>query len=322
MAQQTIVAHFDNRADAEKAMEQIVREGVSRNSIQILPDAQNSGYKRSEGSSSYDRERDEGGFWSSLGNLFLPDEDRYTYAEGMSRGGVTMTVMADSSKAERVADIAERCGAVDLDEREQSWRNEGWTGYSSGTTDATSASSTAGLSGTAEGMALGGTGMTTARTGSTAGGAMGASTGSSAMGRDARDEEVIPVVEEQLRVGKRQVEGGRVRVRSYVVETPVEEQVHLREEHVDISRRPVDRPVTAADESMFRERTIEAEERVEEAVVSKEARVTEELVVRKEAEERTETVRDTVRRTEVDIEDDRAAGRSSTSGAGSRRDPF
>lgn len=321
MAQQTIVAHFDNRADAEKAMEQTVREGVSRSSIQILPDAQNSGYKRSEGSSSYDRERDEGGFWASLGNLFLPDKDRYTYAEGMSRGGVTMTVMADSAKAERVADIAERCGAVDPDEREESWRNEGWTGYSSGTTDATAASTTAGLSGTAEGMALGGTGMTTARTGSM-GASTGASTGSSAMGRDARDEEVIPVVEEHLRVGKRQVEGGRVRVRSYVVETPVEEQVHLRQEHVDISRRPVDRPVTAADESMFRERTIEAEERTEEAVVSKEARVTEELVVRKETEDRTETVRDTVRRTEVDIEDDRAAGRGATTGSGSRRDPL
>ena len=133
---------------------------------------------------------------------------------------------------------------------------------------------------------------------------------------------VMPLVAEEARVGKRQVEGGRVRVRSYVVETPVEEQVRLRQEHVDMSRRPVDRPVTAADESMFRERTIEAEERTEEAVVSKEARVTEELVVRKETEDRTETVRDTVRRTEVDIEDDRAAGRGATTGSGSRRDPL
>lgn len=322
MAQQTIVAHFDSRADAETAMERISREGVSRSSIQILPDSESSGYQRPSGSASYDRTRDEGGFWASLGNLFLPDEDRYTYAEGMSRGGVTMTVMVDGSKVDRVADIAEECGAVDLDERERSWRSEGWTGYSSGATDATAASTTTGLTGTAEGMALGGSDMTTARTSPATGGAMGASTGASSMGRDARDEEVIPVVEEHLRVGKRQVEGGRVRVRSFVVETPVEEQVHLRREHVDISRRPVDRSVTAADESMFREHTIEAEERAEEAVVSKEARVTEELVVRKDAEDRTETVRDTVRRTEVDIEDDRAAGRGSAGGSGSRRDPL
>ena len=54
--------------------------------------------------------------------------------------------------------------------------------------------------------------------------------------------EAIPIVEEQLRVGKRQVAGGRVRVRSYVVETPVQEQVTLRDETVRVERRPVDRP--------------------------------------------------------------------------------
>ena len=110
-----------------------------------------------------------------------------------------------------------------------------------------------------------------------------------------RGEEVIPVVEERLRVGKRDVSHGRVRIRSYVVETPVEEQVTLREERVAVERRPVDRALGDAEQA-FQERTIEAEERREEAVVSKEARVKEELVVRKEAEQRTETVSDTVRR--------------------------
>ena len=117
-------------------------------------------------------------------------------------------------------------------------------------------------------------------------------------------EEVIPVVEERLTVGKRQAGQGRVRVRSYVVETPVQEQVTLRREEVQVERRPADRPVAAGDDA-FRERTIEATETSEEAVVSKEARVTEEVVVRREAEERTETVSDTVRRTEVEVEDER-----------------
>jgi stress response protein YsnF len=89
-----------------------------------------------------------------------------------------------------------------------------------------------------------------------------------------------------------------------VIETPVEEQVTLHQERVDIERRPVDRPVGPGDEA-FRERVIEATETSEEAVVSKEARIREEVVVRKEAEERTETVRDTVRRTEVEIEDEK-----------------
>ena len=130
----------------------------------------------------------------------------------------------------------------------------------------------------------------------------------------ATDEASIPIVEERLRVGKREVEHGRVRIRSYVVETPVQEQVRLREEHVEVERRAVDRPVADADR-LFQERTIEAAESAEEAVVAKEARVVEELVVRKEAEERVQTVQDKVRRTEVEVEDERrAAGAASTTG--------
>jgi uncharacterized protein (TIGR02271 family) len=123
-------------------------------------------------------------------------------------------------------------------------------------------------------------------------------------------EEVIPVTEEQLKVGKRDVAHGRVRVRSYVVETPVQEQVNLRQEHVSIERRPVDRAAGAGD-NLFRERTIEAEERAEEAVVAKEARVKEELVLKKDVNQRTETVSDKVRRTEVEVEDERANAKRS-----------
>lgn len=125
-------------------------------------------------------------------------------------------------------------------------------------------------------------------------------------------EERIPVVEEQLAIGKRETQHGRVRVRSYVVERPVQEQVRLREERVHVERRPVDRPLGAADEAAFRERTIEAVETAEEAVVNKQARVVEEVVVRKEDKERTETVSDKVRRTEVKVEDERTKGRDTT----------
>ena len=63
---------------------------------------------------------------------------------------------------------------------------------------------------------------------------------------------------------------------------------------------------------MFQDRTIEVEEKSEEAVVSKDARVKEELVVKKDVEQRTETVSDTVRRTEVEVEDER--GRTTGTG--------
>ncbi len=124
-----------------------------------------------------------------------------------------------------------------------------------------------------------------------------------------RNEEVIPVVEEQLAVGKREVERGNVRVRSYVREVPVQDQVNLRQESVSVERRPVDQPLSAADDA-FKDRTIDVTERNEEAVVAKNARVVEEVVVRKDVSDRTETVNDTVRKTEVEVDDDRERERA------------
>ena len=126
----------------------------------------------------------------------------------------------------------------------------------------------------------------------------------------------IPILEEQLNVGKRAVEGGGVRVRTRVVERPVEEAVRLREERVRVERRPVNRPVTDADLNAFREGEFELRERSEEAVVDKTARVVEEVAINKEVGERTETVRDTVRRTDVDVDETggRARGASAPTG--------
>ncbi len=109
-------------------------------------------------------------------------------------------------------------------------------------------------------------------------------------------------------------------MRSYVVERPVEEQVELREERVTIERRPVNREVAAGD-AVFEEKVIEAVERGEEAVVSKQARVVEEIALGKDVNTRTETVRDTVRKQEVEIEDDRtSAGVTDADRLATRRD--
>ena len=113
----------------------------------------------------------------------------------------------------------------------------------------------------------------------------------------------IPVIEEELQVGKREVETGGVRLRSRIVERPVEESIRLREEHVNIERTPVDRPATEADFAGFQEGTIEVTETAERAVVAKEARVVEEVSLDKEVTEREETISDTVRHTEVDTEE-------------------
>ncbi len=113
----------------------------------------------------------------------------------------------------------------------------------------------------------------------------------------------IPVIEEELQVGKETVQTGGARITGNIVERPVEESINLREEHVTVNRNQVDRPVSEADLAHLREREVELTENAEVPVVSKEARVVEEINISKEVSEREETIRDTVRSTQVDIED-------------------
>lgn len=112
----------------------------------------------------------------------------------------------------------------------------------------------------------------------------------------------VPIIEEELQVGKRPVQRGGIRVTTRVEERPVSEQVTLRDETVNVHREAVDRPATDADMARVREGTFEVTETDEEAVIRKEARVTGEVHIDKQVEERTEEVRDTVRRTDVDVE--------------------
>ncbi|AVR96033.1 YsnF/AvaK domain-containing protein [Pseudoduganella armeniaca] len=116
------------------------------------------------------------------------------------------------------------------------------------------------------------------------------------------DEQVIPVMQEELKVGKRMVQRGGVRIYQRLVETPVQESVSLREEHVNVERRPVDRPIDPAQVGAFQETSFELRENAEEAVVQKTARVVEEVVVGKEVTQRTDQISDTVRSTQVDVE--------------------
>lgn len=115
-------------------------------------------------------------------------------------------------------------------------------------------------------------------------------------------ETAIPVIEEELVVGKREVDRGGVRVYSHLVERPVEADVTLREEHINVERRPVNRMATAADFEAGRGSVIELNATGEEAVVGKTSRVIEEVLVGKESSEHTQAIHDTVRKTEVDVE--------------------
>ena len=217
--------------------------------------------------------------------------------------------------------------------RGQSYREAGWAGYDANATDydenqATEERTRYGTGLGAAASSLRDVNATGTTTGTTAGTTSGMGTGTERtvetdatrrtadLGADrplgteraagTGQEEHIPIIEEQINVGKRTVERGAVRVRSYVIETPVEEQVRLRDETVTVERRPVDRPAGDIPPDAFRERTIEVTETDEEPVVEKAARIREEVVIRKEAEERAQTISDTVRRTEVEIDDARS----------------
>lgn len=253
-----------------------------------------------------------GGMLTRLAGWGIPNQDAQVYAEGVRRGGSLLKLRLEEEDVDRAMDVLERGNVVDVEERGSAYRETGWTGYDEtaayyddqsaeeervryspgrtaiDTMGSMTAGTTAGTGLTGAAAAMRDVNTDSTRTGS------------------AEREEQIPIVEEQVNIGKRSVERGGIRVRSYVVETPVEEQVRLRDETVTVERRPggmVGSSEVPAD--AFRERTIEVTETDEEAVVSKTAHVRETVVVRKDVEERAQSVRDTVRRTEVEIEDTR-----------------
>ena len=113
---------------------------------------------------------------------------------------------------------------------------------------------------------------------------------------------MVPIIEEELEIGKRTVQRSGVRVYTHVVQRPVEERVTVREERVHVERRPVDRLASEADLIAAQEGAIEVTETTEEPVVSKRARVVEEVAVKKDVQERPENVQETIRRTEVEVE--------------------
>jgi uncharacterized protein (TIGR02271 family) len=119
----------------------------------------------------------------------------------------------------------------------------------------------------------------------------------------ASGDTLIPVVEEELVVGKQRVDRGGVRVFTHMVETPVEEQVVLREEHATLERHAVNRPISEAEMNALQQgQSIEVREMGEEAVVGKTARVVEEVHVGKQSTERTQQIKDTVRKTQVEVD--------------------
>ena len=210
---------------------------------------------------------DDGGL-DDIDYLNLPHDEAVTYKQAIREGHYVVSAEVEDAHVERVAEIMRHPEAgVDIDTYESEYRardtyDDDLAAYGTGS------------------AAYGG------RSG-TVGGA-----------------ETVELAEERLAVAKREVDRGTTHVRTYVQEVPVEERIRLRDEHVNVERRATgERVVTGAEaDALFQDRDIAVTEHDEEAVISKEAVVTEEVVVSKEVEEREQVVRDTVRKTEVDID--------------------
>lgn len=201
---------------------------------------------------------------SELRREGIPDDEASYYVDGLNNGGALVSVRAEESDTDTAVEIMNRYANTGAGDSSYD------TSYDSARTDVDLGATTADYS--------------------------------AARSTSVDDEARLDVVEERLNIGKREVDRGGVRVRRVVTETPVEEQVTLRDETIEVERHAVDRRVDGNAGDLFTEQSYEFTETDEEAVVAKETRVVEEVVVDKDVEERTETVRDTVRRADVEVE--------------------
>lgn len=280
----TVVGVYDSYAQAQNAMNELLSAGFSRSDVQLSPESDTTGSTttttHSESGSGI------GNFFRSLFGMEEHREHGDVYSEAVRRGSCVLTVNAASDDLlDRATQIMNRYDPVDIDERTSNWKNQGWSGYDAAAPVYTSqeiedersryGSRTDTLAGSTQNLS-----DTTSTTGETR----------------------IPIVEEQLAVGKRAVQSGGVRIFKRVRETPVNESVTLRQEHVHVERHAVNQPATEADLAAFKEGSVELREMSEEAVVGKSARVVEEVVIGKDVTQEKQTITDTVRRTEVEVQ--------------------
>ena len=283
----TLVALYDTVTDAEQVVQELIADGFTRSAIHLALDHTKSRTAPSA-SVEWDAAYEGAHLVETLADLGVPYDEAYAYAEGVRRGGALVVVESSDDREERGMEILRRLHPVDIHERTAQWRHEGWTGYDATAMTSTPRASAATATRSAQEQA-----RATARV---------ADQGARTRRVEGQEEVTIPVVEEDIAIGKREVERGHVRIYSRVTEQPVEESVRLREEKVTVERRPVDRPATEADFAAAGKDVIEMTEKAEEPVVTKRARVVEEVVVHKDVTEHTETVRGTERHTDVDVQ--------------------
>ena len=310
-----IVAVFETEAAATAASQSLQSAGIPSSSIRQYAGGQAS-QQEIEPTEHTSTHTSGGGFWAWLfGEDATSETTHSAYTHGgydrrASAGNVVLSVTVDEDakihqaiaalEAHNPLEIDERSDEVDEDETGSSMAP--MTGASTTGRDFSSEDVVqAGAIGTAlPSERVGTSGAPIVPTASMSGSTSPAMPDTKLTGAEPTGEQVLSLSEEQLEVGKRTVDRGTTRVRRYVVEKPVEQNVTLQSERVTVERRqPIETAAPGA--AAFEERVVEVRETAEEPVVAKTAHVVEEVVVGREVTERTETVKDTVRREEIDV---------------------
>ena len=283
--QNVVVAVFTSVAEAERARNRLIELGTPATDIRMSSGeaAYQAGITESDTLAAPRGES----FWDWLFGRDIPDYDRPWYETNLREGRTVLSVLIrDNEERHRVAELLEDFNPIDFDETDSRYRGI------EAPAAAEIASGSLGSPPAWEPQRDVASSIAAQRPGEPVAERLG--TG----------DTVIPVVKEDIEVGKR-VHERRYRIRSYTIETPVERDITLRDERVVIERRPASDQAALgrAGAEMPQDREYEVIERHEEPMVER-RQSTEEVVVRKEADERTERVRDTVRETKVDVDRD------------------
>lgn len=266
MTYEKVVTVYDTLPHAEKAVSILKAAGYKDDDISVVD------RKTLAASGADDVEVREPGLWRRLFGSNVLDHEATVYGRAIEGGGVVVTVRVPQEEVPRVMGLLDTHDPVDVLQRAAKVGAVPPSLAKAAVT--TAAVSAAPVTAAAKAVA-------------------------SAAKPDASD--VIRLAEEQLNVGKRLVQDGTTRIRRFVTEKPVEASITLHEEHAQVLRKAISDPNYIADVD-WSDKTIEVIESAEQAVVSKTARVVEEVVVRKEGTDHVETVRDKVRRQQVDVE--------------------
>jgi uncharacterized protein (TIGR02271 family) len=275
MTYEKVIAVFDSPAHAQNAARALQSAGFSSADISTVTNETLLG--RGVKAAAADA-----GFWRKLFDSEVEANDARLYSQTVGSGGSVLTLRVPDNQVEKAMSVLNTHTAS-------------MAAQSGAAPALRAAAAGAGMGATALASSTGSAASTSGRT------APVPPLRADAPIRTEKGDEVVRLAEEYINVGKQQVRTGVTRIRRFVVEKPVEAQVTLHEEHATVARRAVtDSP--AVQDVDWTERTIEVQEVAEQPVISKSARIAEEVVIHKEGSDHVETVKDTVRRQQIDIE--------------------